>query len=158
MLVLPDNYILVSFDVVSLFTNVTHSFIKKIILKNWHTISAYTLMNKATFLTLIDFLFESIYFVFNGKTYQQVEGITMGGIVSPALAALAINEFATIMVNQLPFVVPFINFMSMTRYTKRTNERNITAVQLILWKNSIHGRGRKWKVTTVFGCMYISNR
>lgn len=108
--VLPEDYILVSLDVVSLFTNVTHSHTKNVIQKNWHTISAYTSLDKATFLTLIDFLFQSSYFVFDDDIYQQVEGTTMGGIASPALAALVMNDLVTTVTDQLPFTVPFFRF------------------------------------------------
>ncbi|XP_044760848.1 uncharacterized protein LOC123318294 [Coccinella septempunctata] len=108
--VLPDGYVLVSLDVTSLFTNITHALTVQIIKKNWQTISAYTCLDRKTFLMLVDFLFESSYFMFNGETYLQIEGTTMGGIASPIFGKFVMNDLVITVVSQLPFPVPFVKF------------------------------------------------
>lgn len=46
-------------------------------------------------LKLMDYIFESRYFSFNGMLYQQFDRSAMGNPASPVLANLVLNEFIT---------------------------------------------------------------
>lgn len=107
-ILLPDNCILVSLDVTSLFTNIPKELVLHIITKKWGFISAYTELSRTSFCELVGFLFSSSYFVFNDTFYQQLDGSAMGNPASPVLANLVMNELITEVVATLPFKLPFI--------------------------------------------------
>ena len=105
---LPPNCLLVSLDVTSLFTNIPRDLVLSIIKKKWRFISAYTSLSQDLFCKLINFLFDSSYFSFNGRVYQQLDGSAMGNPASPVLANLVMNELLLDVLHKLPFDLPFI--------------------------------------------------
>lgn len=86
---IPQNYILISLDVVSLFTNIPtlplHSFHEGL---NW--------------------LVDNTFFVWNGKFYLQQEGTSMGSCLSPAIADLVMDVLLDEVTSRLSFPLPFI--------------------------------------------------
>lgn len=104
----PDNYMLISLDVTSLFTNVSKELVIKIINKNWNAITNYTDINLNTFIELITFLFDSSYFTFEGQIYYQTFGCAMGNPCSPILANIVMNELLLDTIHKLPFTLPFM--------------------------------------------------
>lgn len=104
---LPKDYILISMDVVSLFPSIPQKLVLKIIDEEWNNILHYTKMPKYMFRSIVKFLFESSYFVFNGKTYLQLDGSAMGNPASPVLANLVIEYVFKHVINSLPFIAFF---------------------------------------------------
>lgn len=105
---LPDNYELISLDVVSLFTNIPKKLIIDIISSDWRYISSYTNMSKDMFLRLINFIFESSYFKFDNKFYKQLEGTAMGNPASPSLANLVMNFLVNSVLKKVSYHIPFV--------------------------------------------------
>ena len=106
--ILPPHYVLVSLDVTSLFTNIPKDLVIGIIKNKWRFISAYTTMSRDFFCQVVEFLFNSSYFSFNGKIYQQLDGSAMGNPASPAFANLLMNELINTVLHSLSFDLSFI--------------------------------------------------
>lgn len=105
---LPNNFILVSFDVISLFTNIPLDLIKTIIEKNWTTISNYTNIPLNEFLNILKLIFDTTYCLFNGSYYKQIKGTPMGSILSPILAQYVMDDLIENCKTKLNFQFPFI--------------------------------------------------
>lgn len=67
--ILPDNYVLISLDAVSLFTKIPLELIVNIIKEKWHLIQPHTSLSETNFLKLITFIFNKSYFCFNNTYY-----------------------------------------------------------------------------------------
>ncbi|XP_045483540.1 uncharacterized protein LOC123688859 [Harmonia axyridis] len=57
---------------------------------------------------IIDFIFESSYFVFSGQIFLQIEGSAMGNPASPTLANIVMNYLISKCVKKLSFVIPVL--------------------------------------------------
>jgi hypothetical protein len=99
---LPDGFKLVSFDVVSLFTNLDNKLIIRILAKKWTEIQkkSRTKIRYDDFIDAYRLLSENNHFSFNGKTYKQVFGSPMGSPISPVLASLVLEELETTIFGQ----------------------------------------------------------
>ncbi|XP_044766179.1 uncharacterized protein LOC123322301 [Coccinella septempunctata] len=104
---IPVNYRLVSLDVVSLFTNIPKNLVVSILSKRWPFISAYTNNPRKLFLEMIEFYFDSSYFLFRGTIYSQLDGSAMGNPLSPVLARFVMDELIGEVLTRLPFDIPF---------------------------------------------------
>lgn len=88
----PVDYILISLDAVSLFTNIPLNLVidsldaKKTLIKRKSKIPLKTLTDTITF------LYYNTYFQFNKKFYKQIEGCPMGSPISPILANIAMEH------------------------------------------------------------------
>jgi hypothetical protein len=107
-IVIPSNYIIVSLDVKSLFTNIPQELIVKLIDDNWVQICDETVLDKETFIELVRYCFESTYFQYKGHFYQQVSGTPMGDPLSPILADLVMNFIATEVISKISFELQFL--------------------------------------------------
>ncbi|XP_044764498.1 uncharacterized protein LOC123321057 [Coccinella septempunctata] len=105
-LVIPENYILVSLDVVSLFTNVPKDLVVELTKSRWSYIAAYTDMTKEMFIRVIEFIFQSSYFSFNDEIYSQNEGTAMGNPASGGFAYLVMNDLIKKSLKRLSFHIP----------------------------------------------------
>lgn len=105
---IPEGYILVSFDVISLFTNVKKEDAIKAITKNWDAISLHTDMPLDEFVKVVSFLFDSSYFKYNGKFYKQKSGCAMGDPASPTIANTVMEEVLQEFISKLNFLIPFL--------------------------------------------------
>ncbi|XP_058445859.1 uncharacterized protein LOC131427008 [Malaya genurostris] len=105
---LPPNYVLVSFDVVSLFTNIPLDLVIHDIIMDWNNIKAYTNINLDLFLELIEFCVKSSYFRFQDKYYMQTFGTAMGSPLSPILANIVMDNLLHTVTKQLPFNIPIV--------------------------------------------------
>ncbi|CAD6218317.1 GSCOCG00012914001-RA-CDS, partial [Cotesia congregata] len=89
---LPKDYVLVSLDVVVLFTNIPKQLVKDIINEDWHELSGLIKIPKDILLEIIQFCFDSSYLQFNGACYQQLDGSSMGNPASPILANIVMDH------------------------------------------------------------------
>ncbi|XP_055590872.1 uncharacterized protein LOC129742954 [Uranotaenia lowii] len=105
---LPPDYILVSFDVVSLFTNTPKRLIIHDIIMNWDTIGKATNINLDIFIEMIELCLESCYFIFGQKFYRQKEGTAMGSPTSPILCDLVMEGLLRNCTKKLDFPVPLL--------------------------------------------------
>lgn len=101
--------ILVSFDVVSLFTNVPIQLCMRIIDREWDRIEEYTEIPKKKFLEMLSFcVLENNYFSFNGNLHKQIFGTPMGSPLSPILADIVMEDLLTNVLNKLDFNIKFM--------------------------------------------------
>ncbi|XP_039430331.1 uncharacterized protein LOC120413525 [Culex pipiens pallens] len=105
---LPPDYCLVSFDVVSLFTNVPKLLVIHDIIACWDVIQRATDIDLSLFLELVEFLLDNSYFCFRGKFYMQTFGTAMGSPISPILADLVMEILLLNVLRQLEFEVPVL--------------------------------------------------
>lgn len=82
----PPDHIIVSFDVVSLFTNIPKYLVTHDIIMSWPEISPHTNISLDIFLEIVEFLIDSSYFCFQNNFYTQLLGTAMGSPLSPILA------------------------------------------------------------------------
>lgn len=105
---LPAGYVLVSLDVVSLFSNIPKTLIIKSINKHWQTIKTHTTFNKKQFLELIEFILDTTYFKYNNVFYKQILGTPMGATVSPIISQYVMDDLLEAVVPKLNFQPPFL--------------------------------------------------
>lgn len=77
-LVVPDDYCLVHFDVVSLSTNIQSELVIRNLENKWNYLKNYAALTLDKFIDGIVFLMNSIYFQFNNKYYDQILGTPIG--------------------------------------------------------------------------------
>ena len=97
---IQDDEVMLSFDVVSLFTAIpvdkACDYIHKKLLKD-ETLSSRTSLDSNEIISLLNFVLSNNYFVYDDKIYKQIHGCGMGSPVSPVVASLcmeAIEEVA----------------------------------------------------------------
>lgn len=105
---LPNDYVIVSLDVVSLYSNIPLDLVIKIIETKWDTISPYTNIPKEEFVILVRFIFNSSFFTYNETFYSQIFGCPMGSNLSPVVARLTMDYTLDQILEKLPFEMPFI--------------------------------------------------
>ena len=105
---LPENYVLVSLDVTSLFTNIPLQLVIDSVKKRWPNIQPHTDISQDRFIELISFVFDTTYFTFQERFYKQIFGTPMGSVVSPIAAQYVMDDFSDVCLPTLPFQMPFI--------------------------------------------------
>jgi len=84
---------MVSFNIVSLFTNVSVSLATNIMRKRWPELfKIWTGVEEDLFFRMLEFCFSSSFLQFEGKTYSQVEGLAMRSPLSPVIADFVLEE------------------------------------------------------------------
>lgn len=93
-LTLPDDHILISLDVVSLFTNINIELILRIIDEKWWEIKrkSKTKLLLKHFKEALTLVLTKSEFIFNHKYYKQIFGVAMGSPVSMACANLVMED------------------------------------------------------------------
>jgi len=94
-------YILASFDVVSLFTNVPLDLALNSVAVRWELIERSTKIKKDEFLSAVNFVLTSTFFTFNSKIYKQTFGTPMGSPLSPITADLVMCDMEENILNSL---------------------------------------------------------
>lgn len=105
---LPEDHEIASLDAISLFTNVSLELTVDIIDRNWELIMPYTEIHKEDFIQIIEFIFHSNYFLYNGSFYKQKFGCPMGGSLSSILAEITMSTLLKTQVRKLSFTPHFI--------------------------------------------------
>ena len=97
-----EGYSYVSFDVVSLFTNMPLDKTIRIILNRVYEEKVLvTTLKKRTMKKLIRDCCSKTTFSFNNILYEQIDGVSMGSPLAPILANIIMTEFEKIVVNEL---------------------------------------------------------
>ena len=92
---IDDNEVLVSFDVVSLFTTIPVDKVCEYIKKKLErdaTLSSKRNLDIDDITVLLQFTLSNNYFVFNDRIYEQVHDCAMGSPLSPVVASLCMEE------------------------------------------------------------------
>lgn len=105
---LPEGFVLVSLDVVSLFTNIPYGLLLEILKDKWLVIRQHTTLKQNNLFGLLWMVCENCFFSFNGNFYQYIFGTPMGSPISPILAQIVMDWALDRILEGLPFVPPFI--------------------------------------------------
>lgn len=89
---LPDGFVLVSFDVVSLFTNIPLTLIISILNEHFNLIDDHSPIPRQEFIDIISYLYNNTYINFDGGCYKEIMGLPMSGATSPVLAEILMNK------------------------------------------------------------------
>ena len=93
---------MVSFDVESLFTNIpTDETIEIILNRAYKESQKFNDMDRETLKKLLIICTKESHFQFNGKYYDQIDGVAMGSPLGPLFANIFNDEFESIHMNQL---------------------------------------------------------
>jgi len=95
---------LVSFDVVSLYTNTSVNIAIDHVNENYDTLQ--TSISKEKLIELIKFICNNATFSFKGRIYKQIFGVPMGDPLSPILANIMLIKLETIALNSLNYQIP----------------------------------------------------
>lgn len=105
---LPLDFVVISLDAISLFTNISWELTVEIIMSEWERIQSVTSIPQELFIKILKFLFDSNYFKYKDEYYSQTFGCPMGSNLSPILAAIVITALLRTCVNQLSFQPGFL--------------------------------------------------
>ena len=99
-----DQLYMCSFDIQSLYTNVPVIETMNIIIDKLFTTanSLFNGFNIKQFRNILDICFRNSYFKFGNSVYQQLDGLSMGGPVSPVAANIFLNHFETTVLTECP--------------------------------------------------------
>lgn len=98
---ITSEYSLVSFDVVSLFSNIPKHLILEALADKWKYLKSFLCISKSEFLQGIDVLLDSTYLQFNGKFYKQILGAPMGFCTSSWFADIVLEKLENNCLNVL---------------------------------------------------------
>lgn len=105
---LPTGHILVSFDVVSLFTSIPKELVRHSIFRRWNDIENHTPICLDLFWEITEFCIDCSYFSFEGAYYIQKFGTAMGNPLSPIIADLVMEDILDEAISKTSCVIPFI--------------------------------------------------
>lgn len=108
-IVLPSNYILISLDVVSLFTNVDSKLVLRLVREHWKEIKKLNgiKLTQIQFLDALKLVLENCEFTFNDLSFKQTFGSPMGSPVSPSIANLVMEYIETTVLQNSRIHTPF---------------------------------------------------
>ena len=99
---IPSDHELVSFDVVSLFTNVPLDFTINLILdKVYREKAIRTKLEREELKKLLEICTKEMHFSFNGAIYKQINGVAMGSPLGPVIANIFMAELEKLIIPQL---------------------------------------------------------
>lgn len=123
---LHKDEVLISFDVVSLFTNIPVHLAIKNIMAQWNVIQQHTKIPKSQFLKMLEFcLKDNNYLKFDTKIYHQTFGMPMGNPLSPTIADIILDSLLKTKINELQeqninikFIVKYVDDILAIIYKK----------------------------------------
>ena len=102
----PENHIMISLDVTSLFTNVPTQLVLKGIDKRWPIIQKLTKLPIDELKKGINFLMDSTHLKIDNKYYKQIFGTPMGSPISPIIADIVMQDLEEEIIKKQNFTVP----------------------------------------------------
>lgn len=110
---LAKNEVLVSFDVVSMYTNIPRDLAFNIVFSEWRVFYHKFGIGKSVLRGMLKFLLEDCtVFTAGGKTYKQLQGLPMGGSISTNLARLvmdAIVKYTLRLTDKISFIRVYVD-------------------------------------------------
>lgn len=98
----PDGYVLVSFDVISLFTNITVERLTYVITKKWDIIRPHTDIPLDLFIKLVKFCIDECnVFSFQNEIFRQKKGTAMGNPFSAVGANLVMDDLISVVMSSM---------------------------------------------------------
>jgi len=107
--VLPHNYVLVSLDVKSMFSNLTFDLVERAFEFFAGEFQPVFDISIDMLLELIKFMFDSTFFKYKNKFFSQLKGSAMGNPASPAIAEICMEFVIQSAIRFLNFELPFIH-------------------------------------------------
>lgn len=100
---ISEQDVLVSFDVVSMYTNIPRNLVKTLIMRKAKEFHDKFGMGKKILNETLNFLLsESTYITALDNIYKQTEGLPMGGCISTTLARITMDEVVTHLLSKIP--------------------------------------------------------
>ena len=110
---IPDNCIMVSFDVVSIYPSIPLELIKDSLRSRWTEITKFKNLPMDEFIKVIDFLMNNTYFKFNNRYFKQIYGTAVGDSCAAILCDLVFynleDELLNIFENDIVFYGRFVD-------------------------------------------------
>ena len=104
---IPEDYSIISLDIVSLYTNIPVDLALKIIEKRWDEIKNFTDIPLQEFQTAVELTLNSTFFNYNDKYFKQIYGCAMGSAISSCIAQLVLEDMENQIIPTLKFPIPF---------------------------------------------------
>ncbi|XP_055523233.1 uncharacterized protein LOC129717381 [Wyeomyia smithii] len=89
---IPDEHVLFSLDVKSLYTNVPVQYALECIGERWSEVEKHTKIDRRSFLAAVKLVLDSTYFTYRGIYHMQKFGVPMGSPLSPVIANLVMER------------------------------------------------------------------
>lgn len=106
--IIRESDMLVSYDVVSMYTNISRDLVRNLIMSKAAKFFELFGIGRTILIDIIDFLLiDSVVFTASDKMYIQKHGLPMGGSISTTLARIVMDE----VVNHVHKVVPGLSFI-----------------------------------------------
>lgn len=102
---ISEDSILISLDVVSLFTNVPIDLIIRDVEVRWHLIQQK--MPKNEFIHVLNLVFNPTFFTFNDRFYRQSFDVPMGSPLSPVVSDIVLQDLESVSLMKLSFTPDF---------------------------------------------------
>lgn len=102
-IIIKTDDVLVSFDVVSMYTSIPISLSKDVILEKLKVFSNEFGIGRRTLIAMIDFLLEEcMFFTASNGIYKQKNGLPMGSCISPTIARIAMDRIIFMLLKEVP--------------------------------------------------------
>lgn len=105
---IPDDYILMSLDVKSLFTNIPKELVIKNVKLEWKNIRQHTKIPVDEFLDILEFCLDNSHCSFQNNDYKQIFGTPMGPALLGVIADLIIKKLETDIFKKIKFTIYFL--------------------------------------------------
>ena len=132
---LEPREVITSFDVKALFTSVPVKPAIQIVKQRLqdNTLPQRTSMSMAQIISLLEFCLTNTYFLFQGKHYEQVQGVAVGSPISPLIANIFMEEFEVKTLSSIPhppsFWLRFVDDTVRTYFTTSTTRTHTYSSQ-----------------------------
>lgn len=101
--IVPNNHIIMSLDVTSLYTNIPTNLAIECINNKWPEITNYSPLTKDEFINAVSLCLNSTYFTYNNNFYSQIFGTAMGSPISATIANLVMEELENAVLKKLNY-------------------------------------------------------
>ncbi|XP_072395349.1 uncharacterized protein [Diabrotica undecimpunctata] len=105
---LPLGFQVVSFDVVSLFTNLPLPVVLTSLHNHWNQIQPHCPFGWKSFVELVKLVFDTNYLVFNGRFYLQIFGTPMESSISSLLVGFVLDDLIVDRLSHLDYNIRFV--------------------------------------------------
>lgn len=103
----PENFIIISLDAVSMFTNISKHRAINCVEKNWDEIKNNTKLDKQSYLEAFKLVLNNSYVQHKNSFYKQTSGVPMGSSISPSVADLVLEDIERDVLPNIPYEVTF---------------------------------------------------